>query len=151
MQTYFLLDSSEQYREDLSCNVLLIDIPSVVRQLWPKKKPKTTIHRLLRSLKDFQLHDLSKAILISATSVQYMTICLQKLLESCINYEFSILHVYFHYCRSFQCCHHKNQHLTKACQYCTAQRQIQHRAGLAKANVFVITSAMRGIAHAEQK
>jgi len=48
-----------------------------------------------------QLHDLSKAALISAKSVQYMTGCRQKLpmslLEPCVNCEFSVLHSYFHY------------------------------------------------------
>ena len=30
---------------------------------------------------------------------------LWRLLNSCVSYEFSILHSYFHYCLSFQCCH----------------------------------------------
>jgi len=58
---------------------------------------------------NFQLHDLSKATFPSAKFVQFMASCLQKLpmnlLQSCVSYEFSILHSYFQHCLSFQCCH----------------------------------------------
>jgi len=37
MQTYFLLDSFERARENLSCNVLLVDVSSMVRELSSKK------------------------------------------------------------------------------------------------------------------
>jgi len=58
---------------------------------------------------NFHLHDLSEATLISAKSLQYMTICPRNLplsfLESWVSFQFSILHFYFHNRLFFQCCH----------------------------------------------
>jgi len=45
-----LLDIPERSHENRSCNVLPVDIPSVVREFYAEKPPSTTINRLLRSL-----------------------------------------------------------------------------------------------------
>jgi len=45
----FWSDASEGTRENLTCNILLVHVPSVVRELSPKK----TIYRLLRFLNGF--------------------------------------------------------------------------------------------------
>jgi len=74
-----------------------------------------------------------------------MTNCLQKLslslLESYVSYEFSILHSYFHYCFSFQCCHQalQNTLAPKTDRFSTAQWQIENRTVLAKIIALMIT------------